>query len=455
MFAIIDIETTGGDPKVNKITEVAILIHDGEKLIDQYTTLVNPEQEIPPFIAQLTGITNEMVQNAPPFRDVARQIEQITQNKIFVAHNVRFDYYFMKEEFKKLGIPFQRKQLCTVRLSRKILPGLVSYSLGNLCEQIQIPIYDRHRAMGDAAATLKLFQRLLESDQENHIQQALAEKQVDSLLTPFINRGKIEDLPEETGIYYLHDEKGDVLYVGQSSNIQKRVLNHFTNNSKAKYLLDLNEEVRDITYDITGSELIAELLEWHEIKTRQPRFNVNKLKKIYTYGAFIYIGENGFIQIEIDRLKKRTQEPWMIFPDNVLAKTFLKTMSIQFNLCFVHCHLTSETACLNENPCCLGACLGREPVESYNERVEQALTMCRYPQSNFMIIGKGSDLFPHSAVCIENGRYIGFGFFDNTQNALTLDQIRECIRPYQDDQEVARIITSYLKRNRRDKILVY
>jgi len=455
MFAIIDIETTGGDPKVNKITEVAILIHDGEKLIDQYTTLVNPEQEIPPFISQLTGITNEMVQKAPPFRDVARHIERLTQDRIFVAHNVRFDYFFMKEEFKKIGIPFQRKQLCTVRLSRKILPGLVSYSLGNLCEQIQIPIFDRHRAMGDAAATLKLFQRLLESDRENHIQQALIEKQVDSLLTPYINRGMIEDLPEETGVYYLHDEKGNILYVGQSSNIQKRVLNHFTNNSKAKYLLELNEEVRDVSYEVTGSELIAELLEWHEIKAKEPRFNVNKLKKIYTYGAFISIGGNGYIQIEIDRLKKRSQEAWMIFPDNVLAKTFLRTMAVQFNLCFIHCHLITGISCLNENPRCLGACLGREPAESYNERVEQALSMCRYPQTNFMLIGKGNDVFPRSAVCIENGRYVGFGFFDNTEDALTIHQIRECIRPHQDDQEVARIISSYLKRNRKDKIIVY
>lgn len=455
MFAIIDIETTGGDPKVNKITEIAILIHDGEKLIGQYTTLVNPGQEIPPFISQLTGITNEMVQNAPSFRDVARQIDELTQGKVFVAHNVRFDYYFMKEEFKKIGMHFQRKQLCTVRLSRKIIPGLVSYSLGNLCEQIQIPIYDRHRAMGDAAATLKLFELLLQSDQEHHIQQALVEKQVDNLLTPYINRGKIEDLPEETGLYYLHDEKGDIIYLGQTSNIQKRVLNHFTNNSKAKYLLELNDEIRDITYEVTGSELIAELLEWHEIKSRQPRFNINKLKKIYTYGAFVYIGENGFIQMEIDRLKNRTQEPWMIFPDNLMAKTFLKTTAVQFNLCFTQCHLISASVCLDENPGCLGACLGREPVESYNERVEQALCMCRYPYPNFMIIGKGNDMFGHSAVCIENGRYIGFGFFDNSHEGLNAGQIRERIKSYQDDQEVARIITSYLKRNRRDKILVY
>jgi DNA polymerase III subunit epsilon len=164
MYSIIDIETTGGSPKTEKITEIAIFIHDGINIINEFCTLVNPERKIPGFITGITGITDEMVENAPKFYEIARKIVEITGNKIFVAHNAAFDYGFICEEFRQLGYSYERDKLCTVKLSRKLIPGLRSYSLGKLCSELNIPVSNRHRARGDALATVKLFELLLAVD---------------------------------------------------------------------------------------------------------------------------------------------------------------------------------------------------------------------------------------------------------------------------------------------------
>jgi len=166
MYAILDIETTGGSPKFEKITEIAIYVHDGTKVTDQYVTLINPERNIPYFITSLTGITNEMVEDAPRFYEVAKTIVEITEGKTIVAHNARFDYSFLREEFKALGFNFRRGLLDTVTLSRKLFPGYPSYSLGNICNNLGIVIEDRHRASGDALATVKLFELLLDKDSQ-------------------------------------------------------------------------------------------------------------------------------------------------------------------------------------------------------------------------------------------------------------------------------------------------
>jgi DNA polymerase-3 subunit epsilon len=161
LYAIIDIETTGQSPGKGKITEIAIFVHDGFRVVDSFTSLINPECYIPGFITELTGIDNDMVRNAPKFYEVARKVVELTHDKIFVAHNVMFDYRFIQEEFKRLGYDYQRKTMCTVRLGRKFLPGHRSYSLGKICDDLGIRIEGRHRAAGDAYATVKLFELIL------------------------------------------------------------------------------------------------------------------------------------------------------------------------------------------------------------------------------------------------------------------------------------------------------
>lgn len=171
MYTIIDIETTGNSFLSGKITEIAIYVHDGFNVIESFSSLINPECYISPFITNLTGIDNEMVKDAPKFYEIARKIIELTNNRIFVAHNVSFDYKFIKEEFNKLGYNFERKTMCTVRMSRKYLPGHRSYSLGNICRDLEIPIVGRHRAAGDALATTKLFEIILNSKAQKESKQ--------------------------------------------------------------------------------------------------------------------------------------------------------------------------------------------------------------------------------------------------------------------------------------------
>src|SRR5882757_886558 len=214
MYAIVDIETTGGHANANGITEVAICIHDGKKVTQRYSTLVNPGRDIPVYISALTGITNEMVQDAPPFEDVAADIYHLLHGKIFVAHNVNFDFSFIRYHLSAAGYDLQCNKLCTVRLGRKILPGMPSYSLGKLCRHLGIDNESRHRAAGDAEATAILFSILLQNDTENHIWEALKQRSKEQVLPSNLPKEDIDQLPYTAGVYYFHNEKGKVIYVG-------------------------------------------------------------------------------------------------------------------------------------------------------------------------------------------------------------------------------------------------
>src|SRR4051812_17647739 len=211
MYAIVDIETTGGHASANGITEIAICIHDGKKVTQRYSTLVNPRRDIPIYIRALTGISNEMVATAPDFEDVSADIYHLLHGKIFVAHNVNFDYSFVRHHLMAAGYTLQSNKLCTVRLGRKIMPGLPSYSLGKLCKHLNIDNESRHRAMGDAEATAKLFSLLLQNDINNHIKVALKQNSKEQVLPPHLPKTAIEQLPRTPGVYYFHDAKGKVI----------------------------------------------------------------------------------------------------------------------------------------------------------------------------------------------------------------------------------------------------
>lgn len=274
MYAIIDIETTGGKYNEEGITEIAIHKFDGMDIIDSFVSLVNPEKEIQPFVVNLTGINNKMLRNAPKFYEVAKRIVEITNGCVLVAHNSSFDYRILRTEFRRLGYDFDIPTLCTVELSKLLIPGLESYSLGKLCRNIGIPVSDRHRADGDALATVKLLKILLQKDKDKIIvkktiktgnKRDLSKK----LLTI------LEDLPLNTGVFYLHKYNGDILYIGKGKNIKKEVNNIFLRTTnRCRSLL---KEMSSISFDITGSELIAQLRFNDEIENHKPRFN-NKTK---------------------------------------------------------------------------------------------------------------------------------------------------------------------------------
>ncbi|MEP7170415.1 MAG: 3'-5' exonuclease, partial [Bacteroidota bacterium] len=204
-FAIVDIETTGSYRAAHSITEIAIIVHDGKEIIDSFQSLINPMANINPYVSRMTGITNEMLRDAPKFHEIAKQVWNLTDDAVFIAHSVNFDFSYIRDEFKSLGADYRRKKLCTVRLSRKIFPGYPSYSLGNICTQLGIKIDNRHRAMGDASATAKLFELCVKHDSDEFINKSLKKNSKEALLPPHLPKEVFENLPEKTGVYYFHD----------------------------------------------------------------------------------------------------------------------------------------------------------------------------------------------------------------------------------------------------------
>ena len=447
MYSIIDIETTGLSPKNEKITEIAIFVHDGEKVVDEFTTLINPEIDIPYRITQLTGINNKMVKESPKFYEVAKRIVEMTEDTIFVGHNVHFDYNFIRKEFREFGYDYQRKKICTARLSRKLLPGRRSYSLGKLCSELGIANSHRHRAFGDAAATVKLFEILLKV--EKNIQD-ISMRELNTSLDPALLR----KLPREAGVYYFYDDKGELIYVGKSKNIHDRVMSHLSNNS-SKRAIEMRSRITDIGYELTGNELVALLLESNEIKERTPHYNRAQRRKTFLWGLYLAEDNEGYMRLSIEQ-NKTDKLPLTTFSSSMSAKSHLFMLTEAFQLCQKLCGLfDTKGACFHYNlKQCQGACVGIEPPEDYNERVLQATEPYRFDRKNFLLIDKGRTDSEKAVVGMENGKYIGFGYIDFELNGeLAADDLRSCIKKYPDNRDVQQIIRAYVKRNKSVRIV--
>jgi DNA polymerase-3 subunit epsilon len=456
MYAIIDVETTGGSPKFEKITEIAIIIHDGIKVVDEFTTLINPEKSIPYHITSLTGISNEMVADAPRFFEVARKIVEMTEGRVFVAHNANFDYRFIKEEFTRLGYDFKRNTLCTVKLSRKIIPGKRSYSLGNLCDELGITINGRHRAMGDALATARLFDILLSV--EESAKNSLFQPQSINLqsLHPLFDSGCIPNLPGKTGVYYFLNEKGDIIYVGKSNDIQTRVLSHFSNNTTQK-AINMKSQIVNIDYEVTGSELVALLLESEEIKKHKPQFNTAQRRTPTHCGLYHYIDENGYMRLNIENNAVSLSEPLTSFNNHTEAKEFLTFLIQRYKLCQKLCGLyKSNGACFQHQlGDCSGACCGTESPEVYNTKVSKALSYFEYDTKSFFVLDKGRHNEEMSVVQVKNGKYIGFGFISRENAYSETDGLCDCIKMAKDNRDVQQIIKHHIKKYKVEKIIPY
>jgi DNA polymerase-3 subunit epsilon len=452
MYAIVDIETTGGSARLERITEIAVYIHDGKRIVDEYSTLVNPERSIPYFITALTGISNEMVEDAPRFFEVAKKIVEITEGNIFVAHNARFDYSFIRQEFSMLGYNFKRPLLDTVSLSRKLLPGHKSYSLGNLCKDLDIEIRGRHRASGDALATVRLMELLLEKDSEQK-NGGLVKNRKASRLHPALDMQKIADLPEEPGIYYFHNETGDIIYVGKSRNLYQRVNTHLSNNTSSREM-EMRSMIADISWERTGSELVALLLESAEIKTRKPLYNKAQRRTGFRWGIYSFTDENGYIRFEYRNVKDDAV-PLALFSSKENVRAKLEQVIGEYNLCQKLCGMYETTGqCFHRQvSLCRGACCGEEEPVTYNERALQAIDEFVFRERNFFIIDHGRDTEERSAVKIINGKYAGYGYFNINDMGFGLTAIHDCIRNATDNRDIQVIIKGYLKNHRVEKII--
>lgn len=451
MYAIVDIETTGGKFNEEGITEIAIYRHDGHQIVDQFSSLVNPERPIQAFVASLTGINNNMLRQAPKFYEVAKRIVEITDNAILVAHNAQFDYRILRTEFTRLGYEFERRTICTVELSKKLLPGHASYSLGKLTRALGIPISDRHRAQGDAQATVKLFQLLLDRDHEKNIVEASIRLDPKKQLEPNLLE-LIERAPSETGIYYLRNKEDKLIYIGKSKNIKKRLTQHFTGQDRKSKKLQL--ETVDVQVERTGNELVALLKESEEIKLHKPLYNRSLRRSIFRYQLSHFTDQQGYINLKIDPSDRR-KNSITTFGTFAQAKSVLFKVTEQYELCQkLNGLYQSKEACfsygLNQ---CNGACIQKEAPETYNQRVQEFINKNIYQSSDLIIVDKGRYLEERSCILIENGAFKGIGYFDLNFQIQNPEVLKSIIRPMQDNRDAQHIIQSYLRRNKVLKII--
>ncbi|WP_074409364.1 MULTISPECIES: exonuclease domain-containing protein [Aquimarina] len=451
MYAILDIETTGGKYNEEGITEIAIYKFDGHDVVDQFISLVNPERPIQPFVANLTGINNQMLRNAPKFYEVAKRIVEITTDCIIVAHNSSFDYRILRTEFSRLGFEFERQSLCTVELSKKLIPDQQSYSLGKLVRGLGIPLSDRHRANGDALATVKLFKLLLTKDIEKKIitetVRTETKRQVDDKLLRLI-----EDAPAATGVYYMHRENGTIIYIGKSKNIKKRLNQHFTNdNRKSKRI---QEEVVSVTYENTGSELLALLKESEEIKRNKPKYNRALRKTKFDQALYQFTDDNGYINFKVQKADHR-KISITTFSNKQQAKTYMHRWTEEYNLCQKLMGLDNgESNCFNYTiKQCHGACIYNEPAEEYNIRAQKLIFNTSFQSQDMIIVDRGRDIDEQSVILVEEGKFKGIGYFNLNHQINNIEILRSIITPMTHNRDAQHIIQSYVRTHKRLKII--
>ena len=455
LFAVIDVETTGGGINGNRLTEICIVLLKGGNIIDKFTSLINPEKFIPPHITALTGIDNEMVADAPRFHEVAKEIELITRDAIFVAHNVNFDYNVLRNEFKDLGFDYSRKKLCTVRLSRKLIPGLFSYSLGRLCDSINIPIVNRHRAEGDTDATVILFQRLLSLDTDfSVIKSFLHAQSRQATLPPHLSAEQIESLPETPGIYLFKDKQHKVIYAGKAINIKKRVISHFYDRMSKEY--QLGQETYHIDYETTSTELTALLLEAEAIRKYYPRYNRAQKKPGVVYQIISYSNQRGVLQLALGTTKKVVDSVGTFY-NRLLAIEKLEQLCEEFKLCPRYCTLQNNVDICSHYRIrnCEGICEGSESVPEYNKKVKTAIASLGRETPSYIIRGEGRHFNEESFVLVKQGRYAGFGYIDADVSISSIDEYEPFLKRQQATFHTHKILRSYLRRNGDDKVIYF
>lgn len=447
MYAIVDIETTGGYASANGITEISIKIFDGEKVTEQFETLINPGQNIPKYIQAFTGITNEMVVNAPRFEDVASKVFTYLQGNIFVAHNVNFDFSFIKAHLDHCGYTLTAKKLCTVRLSRQIFPGLPSYSLGNLCHSLDIQLQNRHRAEGDAMATVILFKKLLDHDIKGHVVSSLHRNSKEQALPPNVPKEHFDRLPKTPGVYYFHDQKGKIIYVGKAKNIRSRVNSHFSNNSGGRQKQNFIRNTYAISFQSTATELMAAILESAEIRKLWPSFNTSQKRNEDVFGFFIYEDQNGYMRLAIEKQRKNSN-PIYTFHYKVDGHGVLRKLIKEFSLCPKLCFMqTNDDVCIGiTDQNCLGACEKKEHYKDYNERVLKAIAHLTQRPS-YIVLDKGLTEDEQSCIMVLQGSFFGMGYLPKNMETLSQSAIHEYIKPYKENSYIRTLLTSFANNN--------
>ena len=404
---------------------------------------------------RLTGITDQMVSAAPVFETLAPTIYTLLKDAVFVAHNVNFDYSFLNHQLKAAGFDLHNKKLCTVRLGRKVFPGLPSYSLGNLCRNLGIDMSNRHRAGGDADATVKLFRMILDNDTEGYVQSMLKGKNKEQYLPPNLPASQLDQLPMVPGVYYFHDQKGRVIYVGKAKNLRKRVSSHFSNNKPGKQKQEFLRNVYSISHQTTGTELIAFLLECIEIKKLWPLYNRSLKRFEQAYGLYAFHDRNGYLRLAIEKRKKQLQ-PLYTFSLLAEGQNILRKLIRLSGLCPKLCFLQfGEGQCEGiKEKYCTGACEQKEAPALYNKRVEQAIQSLKKELPSFTLIDDGRHAEEQSCILIEEGKFYGMGYFPADTAIKETTELKHYITPYPENDYMRGLIYQHAARWPSKKIML-
>jgi len=437
VYAIVDIETTGGSVSNSRITEIAIICHDGEGVVQRWSSLVNPEMDIPLHITALTGISNEMVAQAPTFETLAPQIFEWLHDKVFVAHNVNFDYSFIRAQLTNCGFTWDVPKLCTVRLSRKLLPGFSSYSLGKLCDHIGIGVTDRHRALGDAEATAQLFSILLAKDEQQLISGMLRRASPEQRLPAHVPLADFQALPSGPGVYYFHNQEGKVIYVGKAINLKKRVASHFVGHNEGARRQHFLKEIYGISFERCGSELMALLFECTEIQRLWPIYN-RALKGFEPkFGLYHYVAVNGYGHLAVGRLPKQFNCA-KVFHREVDGLNFLASQSKLFEIDQRFCRYGKGPVFKSDETL--------PDLEVHNSAIEKLLETITEEQPSFMLLDGGREANEQGCIWIEKGEFYGMGYLSAEQQLLDTMAVKDCVTRLKGNHYMLQLVMSHAQR---------
>lgn len=435
MYAIVDIETTGSHPGDNGITEIAIVLHNGIEVEGRYQTLINPQIPIPFFVAKLTGITNQMVATAPLFSSVAENIFRLLENRIFVAHNVNFDFSFIKYHLQKENYYWTPKKLCTLKLSRKVFPGLHKYGLGNLCDVLEIPVENRHRAGGDADATTILFEKILHAGGEKVIREFLKKDNHNQILPPNLNNDQVKSLPYTPGVYYFHDEKDKVIYVGKAKVLRKRVISHFTGLNTGKKRQDFLKNIYSISYKECATELAAFVLESIEIKRLWPAFNQSQKHFEQRYGIYLFEDSAGYWRLAIDKKIKNTY-PVASFRLLTDAYRSLWKLVTEFELHPALCFLDKTPILKDQYP----------DKDIHNLNISSASKSLQENAATYAIVETAEFGPDKHYYLMEKGKFYGMGLIAEHKKINDSESIKAHLIQYPENEVIHSLLKNYAQK---------
>jgi DNA polymerase-3 subunit epsilon len=397
-FAITDIETTGSHASGNSIIEIGVVLFDGERIVEEFSSLIDPGVHLPVFITGLTGITGDMLRGAPSFAEVADRLEELFDGAIFVAHNVNFDHSFIRAEFTAIGRNWNPPRICTMRMARKAFPGEKSYGLNAICNWMGLVNENAHRALSDARVATEILTRTLPHIEPTEFKRMVAKHSGVVFLPPNLPEDVFHRLPEAPGVYYMYDEKGKPLYIGKANNIKKRVRQHFTTQSESARVQSFMRDVRDIGFELTGNELVALLLEDAEIRKYWPPFNSAQKRKTRRAHVIRYADQNGYTRLAATAAGKVSGSV-RSFASLAEANRWLYALASEFSIDQRLLGLTMFDASL-------------EMVEAHvhNSVLDQSLQTMLTRDPSYIVECTGRQSGEHAYVLIERGMLKGYAF---------------------------------------------